>query len=82
VKTLKSTSEIIDLLGGNHEVAHLTSRTSNAVSNWRGFGRFPANTFILIRDEMRRRGYSAPESLWVWQEPNPDRVRRRRSVAA
>jgi len=81
VKRLKTVSEVIDRLGGNIEVADLTSRSSNAVSNWRGFGKFPANTYFVIRDELRRRDYTAPESLWAMQEPNPDMIKRKRSVA-
>jgi hypothetical protein len=82
VKTLKSVSDVIDRLGGNVEVADLTSRSSNAVSNWRAFGKFPANTYVLIRDALSRLNYTAPESLWAMQQPNPDRIRRKRSVAA
>jgi hypothetical protein len=82
VKTLKTTSDVIDKLGGNTAVAWLTSRSSNAVSNWRSFGKFPTPTFPLIRDELRKHGYAAPESLWAWQEPNPDIVVKRKSRAA
>jgi hypothetical protein len=82
VKSYKNVSDIIDLLGGNTSVAHLTSRSSNAVSNWRTFGKFPAQTFLLIKAELKRRGASAPDSLWAMQEPRRDApVKRRRGAA-
>jgi hypothetical protein len=84
VKCFKSVSEVIDALGGNNEVAYLTSRSSNAVSNWRTFGKFPTSTFPLIRDALKQIGYSAQESLWAWQEPREERpaAKRKRNVAA
>ena len=75
---LESTTEIIDLLGGNVAVARLTSSTAKAVSNWRGFGKFPANTFLVIKAELLRVGHSAPDHLWSMREPPA--VRRKRSA--
>ena len=62
--SLQSTSEVIDHLGGNAEVARLTSTTSKAVSNWRAFERFPANTYLIIQAELTKSGKSAPDHLW------------------
>ena len=66
---LQSTSEVIDQLGGTAEVARLTSTTSKAVSNWRAFERFPANTYLIIQAELAKRGKSAPDQLWTMREP-------------
>jgi hypothetical protein len=66
---LQSTIEVIEQLGGTAEVARLTSTTSKAVSNWRVFDRFPANTYLLIQAELARRGKSAPDHLWSMREP-------------
>jgi hypothetical protein len=65
---LSSTTEIIDLLGGNHVVAALTASTAKAVSNWRAAGTFPSNTFLLIKSELLRHGVTAPDHLWSMRE--------------
>ena len=75
--TIENTTEIIDVLGGNTAVARLTSTTPKAVSNWRGFGKFPANTFLVIKSELVRLGMNAPDHLWSMREPPA--VRRRRA---
>jgi hypothetical protein len=64
MKILETTTDIIDLLGGNVAVARLTSTTPKAVSNWRGFNRFPADTFLVIKTELVRIGHYAPDHLW------------------
>lgn len=66
--TLETATEIIDLLGGNVAVAKLTSTTPKAVSNWRGFNRFPADTFLVIKTELVRIGHFAPDHLWSMRE--------------
>ena len=78
--TIETTTEIIDKLGGNAAVARLTSTTAKAVSNWRGFNRFPSNTFLIIKSELMRLGAVAPDHLWSMREPPV--VKKRRPVSA
>jgi hypothetical protein len=66
---LTSATEIIDKLGGNPKVAEMTGRTSAAVSNWRAFNSFPANTFLILTSALDDRGFTAPVSLWRMTEP-------------
>jgi len=73
---LGTATEIIDLLGGNPAVARLTSSTAKAVSNWRRFDRFPADTYLVIKAELMRNGHSAPDHLWSMREPPAARKRR------
>lgn len=61
---LCTTSEVIDALGGNRPVAELTSSTHKAVSNWRGFPKFPSNTYLAMTAALAARGKTAPASLW------------------
>lgn len=61
---LSTAAEVIDNLGGIAEVARLTRRTYNAVSNWRVLGSFPANTFLVLNAALKERGYTASPSLW------------------
>ena len=65
---LRTTTEIIDALGGNILVAQLTSSAPKAVSRWRT-AKFPSNTYLIIKAELLRLGVSAPDHLWSMREP-------------
>lgn len=67
---LKTTEEVIDKLGGNIAVASLLRTNAKAVSNWRSFNRFPTHTYRAIKDALKARRCSAPDSLWPMTEPN------------
>jgi hypothetical protein len=62
---MDTTVEIIDFLGGNQAVAEMLGTHHKAVANWRYFEFFPANTYLAIKKVLRRRGRSAPDSLWA-----------------
>jgi hypothetical protein len=65
MKKLATTIDVIEHLGGNNEVAHMIENTHyKAVANWRYFGVFPANTYLVLKKELRKRGYTAPDQLW------------------
>ena len=74
--SIETATDIIDALGGNAAVARLTSSTAKAVSNWRGFGKFPSNTFLVLKSELMRLGISAPDHLWSMREPTPAKRKR------
>jgi len=74
---IQTATEIIDLLGGNAAVAKLTATTAKAVSNWRSYDRFPANTYLLLKSELVRLGHSAPDHLWSMRMPPLARNNRR-----
>jgi len=64
MQELRTTSEIIEELGGNIPVGALTGSKPKAVSNWRGHGKFPWHTQMPIIEALRARGKTAPASLW------------------
>jgi hypothetical protein len=66
---LTTTSEVIDALGGNPAVADLTSSTTKAVWNWRGFETFPSNTYVAMTKALAAIGKTAPASLWGMKQP-------------
>lgn len=66
---LRTTSEVMDALGGNQPVADLTGSTNKAVSNWRGFEKFPSNTYVAMIAGLRAIGKTAPDSLWGMKQP-------------
>lgn len=71
---IQTASQIIDALGGNAAVAKLTSTTAKAVSNWRAYDRFPANTYLLLKSELVKLGHSAPDRLWSMRERKRERA--------
>jgi hypothetical protein len=62
--TLTTAGEVIDALGGTAETARKTNRQMQAVSNWRKSGRLPAETFLIVSDELAKLGRAAPPELW------------------
>jgi len=64
LKTLETTAEIVEALGGIAKVAELTGRSYNAAANWVTAPTFPADTFVLLKAELRKLGFIAPPSLW------------------
>jgi hypothetical protein len=61
---LSSVDAVIDALGGDKAVAHLTGRTPSAPWNWRDRKMFPASTFIVLKSALVLKGHTAPDSLW------------------
>lgn len=64
MQKLFTTAEIIDALGNNVQAAKLLGVKYNSVTNWRTFGHFPPDTYVMIQKELELRGYKAPASLW------------------
>jgi len=65
LRELTTTAEVIEALDGAGSVALLTGRTTtNAVHNWKSFGKFPSNTFVVMQEALRAKGCAAPPSLW------------------
>lgn len=68
MKTLTTTSAVIDELGGTSKVGSLTGRVPSAVSNWRK-SIFPPDTYIVITDELREKNCRALPALWRMVAP-------------
>lgn len=68
-----SASAVLDELGGTTAVARLLGRKVTAVSNWRRFDAFPANTYLALNAALRTKGKTAPASLWGMTEPSDPR---------
>jgi hypothetical protein len=66
--TLRTTNDVIDALGGTKAVAVLTGKSPQSVTNYRLAPRFPADTFLIMRDALQRIGCDAPPSLWGIRE--------------
>lgn len=69
---LETTVEIIDALGGNGAVEALTASKPSTVSNWRKFGTFPSNTYVVITGALAGIGKTAPDTLWGMKVPSSE----------
>lgn len=63
-RELSTTAEVIEALGGVAAVARLTGRRYGAAFNWKGFIKFPADTFVVMQTALLAAGCIAPASLW------------------
>lgn len=64
VKTLETSSEIVDALGGNGPTGDITEADPKTVSAWRSANAFPPRTYLVMTAALAERGYAAPASLW------------------
>lgn len=66
LKKLTDAAQVVEVLGGPQEVAEMTrAKNVKTVWNWHGyFEEFPPNTYKVMIDGLRRRGYTAPAYLW------------------
>jgi DNA-binding transcriptional regulator YdaS (Cro superfamily) len=70
MQELQSVSAVIDALGGPSALALRVGLTQQAVSQWRARDSIPADKYLLLQAELKRRGLTAPPSLWGIAEPN------------
>lgn len=68
---LRTTSQVMDALGGNSAVAELTGSSNKAVWNWRVSETFPSNTYVAMTAALAAIGRSAPATLWGMKIPAP-----------
>lgn len=61
---LRTAAEVMDALGGDRSVGDITGRSRKATNNWRHFGRFPSDTYVVMQGALKKIGHTAPASLW------------------
>lgn len=69
MRVLRTTRTVLNELGGNIPVARMLRTDPKAVSNWRSFNRFPAHTYLAIKEALERKGCTAPDYLWPMTKP-------------
>lgn len=65
---LATTEAVIDALGGLPAVMELTGSTYKAAFNWKSAPTFPAKTYVVMIEALKRAGKSASPSLWGMTE--------------
>jgi hypothetical protein len=68
---ITTTDEVIHALGGDQNVSEILGVHRKAVSNWRYFGIFPAATYLVLKQMLKKRGKDAPDTLWAMRSPKP-----------
>jgi hypothetical protein len=65
MRHLKTAREVVAVLGGHRAVCEMTGANKKAAYYWTGqAGTFPARTYDMMQRALKRRGVSAPKSLW------------------
>lgn len=64
MKIIKTSSEVIDALGGTTAVAKMTNNTLPVVSNWRRTSGLPTNTYILVTHRLKKLKCKATLDCW------------------
>lgn len=63
-RKLETKADVMKALGGISGLAELTGGSYKATENWSRARTFPARYHALMSWALKRRGYSAPPSLW------------------
>jgi hypothetical protein len=69
MRRLISTEAVVEELGDIDKVARILGAKYSATANWKYRNRFPANTYLVLIAALRKRGCTAPESLWGMRKP-------------
>lgn len=67
-KRLRTVQDVIDEFGGPAEMGRLLKVSPQRINNWRVRGNFPPETYLWLTEELKRRGKSAPATLWSMTE--------------
>jgi hypothetical protein len=81
LSTILTTADVIDSLGGNTAAAKLFGVKYNNITNWRTFGYFPPDTYVMIQEELRLRGLVAPDHLFRMRRRAALRKKKARTAA-
>jgi hypothetical protein len=78
IRVLRTTSEVIDALGGNKPFAALIStpkqpRRDQHVSNYRTTGNLPADSYLIVTAALKKINCGAPPALWGIADPKAQR---------
>jgi hypothetical protein len=81
MQVLRTTADVIDALGNNVQTAKLLGVKYNTVTNWRTFGHFPPDTYVMMQRELELRDFIAPPELWKMRVRGKPRKTRRKTRA-
>lgn len=79
---LDTVDQVVRILGGTAATSRLVSATMQQASDWKRRGFFPENTFDIMREALKIKGYTAPNALWRMKERAPDEPEATRQSSA
>ena len=68
-RTLQTVDQVIDELGGTVRTSEIASVRPSQVSGWRSAKRLGTKSYLVIKQELAKRGLNAPARLWGIDEP-------------
>lgn len=68
-RTLQTADDVIDELGGTVATSRLAGVSPSQVSGWRSAKRLGTKSYLVIKQELAKRGMTAPAKLWGIDEP-------------
>lgn len=68
-RTLQTADDVIDELGGTVATSRLAGVSPSQVSGWRAAKRLGAKSYLVLKQELARKGFTAPAKLWGIDEP-------------
>jgi DNA-binding transcriptional regulator YdaS (Cro superfamily) len=67
--TLETPRQVIEALGGRFAVARMMGLSGKTVSHWQTWmGYIPAKHYVVITNELAKRGLRASEEVWKMTE--------------
>lgn len=79
MENIKTASDVIDAFGGNATASRVLGVGYNSICNWKAYGRFPADTYLLMQGELKTRGFVAPDNLWRMRKRGPVKKKKARA---
>jgi hypothetical protein len=68
-RTLQTVDQVIDKLGGTVRTSELAGVRPSQVSGWRSAKRLGTKSYLVLKQELETRGFTAPAKLWGIDEP-------------
>jgi hypothetical protein len=73
-RELETPREVMAALGGTSMVSALTGYSYGRVENWNRAQNFPANTYLVLTEALRRKRLTASPKLWRMVTPEERRA--------
>ena len=68
IRRLSTLAEVIEVCGGTTKFGSQIGRSKQWVSIYKRRGWLPSVTYLKVIGVLKRRGYSAPKTLWNWDK--------------
>lgn len=70
MRNLSTVDQVIAALGGTVATSRIAGVRPSQVSGWKAGNRIGSKSYLVIKQELENRGYTAPAVLWGIDDPN------------